>query len=182
MAPVAAMGWQDRDYAKWTDEERRRFLGSGSPRFDGPRTAPRPGGSLLRPGAGLAIVVTAGIVTLGQLPAGHPLLPRLHFGIPGLTTAAPALQAPVTQTGTISGPGTAALGSTLTLRGSAPPATERVTVEGSYDGGRIWLVLSTTQSANGSYATQIVLNRRGLLRLKILFANGASTVGSVLVR
>src|SRR4051794_21027784 len=34
------MGWTDRDWAKWTPEERRRFYGGGS--FSSPPDAPLP--------------------------------------------------------------------------------------------------------------------------------------------
>lgn len=54
-----AVGWQDRDWAKWTDEERRRFVGGGG------------GGSRsvgMAPGAFLGVVV--GLVAIVML--NHP--------------------------------------------------------------------------------------------------------------
>jgi len=84
--------------------------------------------------------------------------------------------------GTINGPHTATLGSTLTLSGTAPPGNGRVTLEGSYDDGRTWQTLSTVESAHGRYATKIALHRRGQLQMRIVFADGSTAAGSILVR
>lgn len=175
------MGWRDRDYAKWTDEERSRFLGS-SMRTDtlppaqtsSPPTQTR--GGLIRPGAGIAILVSGVLFGLGHFPTSHPIFSSLHFQLPGLS-ATPSLQS----TGTISGPRSAALGSTLTLNGTAPPGNGLVTIEGSYDGGQTWQTLSSVESTNGAYTAQISLNERGTLEIRTLFADGSQDVGSITV-
>jgi hypothetical protein len=154
------MGWRDRDYAKWTDAERRRFYGFGS-------ISPRRG--VLRPGAGLAVIASLAIA-LGQLPLHHPLVPALHIG----GTASPV--APVR---TITGLSTAPVGSSLSLHGPAPSGV--VTIEGSYDSGRTWIVLSSTQSIDGTYSTNLSLTKRGRLAIKILFSDGSTANGSVVV-
>lgn len=177
------MGWRDRDYAKWTDEERRRFYGSGSPHagsspldgYGSPRPATRTG--LFRPGVGAAILVSVAVFALGHVPRSHPLVPLLHFRMPGLNSAsAPAVIRP---TGTINTPGTASVGSTLTFHGTAPPGNGPVTVEGSYDGGQTWQILSSVNSVGGSYAAEITLRQRGLLQIQILFSDGSKAVGAV---
>jgi hypothetical protein len=167
------MGWRDRDYAKWTDEERRRFYSSGATYPTRDPSPLRTGGGLLRPGAGLAALASLAIA-LGQLPLHHPLLPALHIG----GTSAPP--APVSPVRTISGPSTAAVGSSLALHGTAPPGA--VTVEGSYDAGRSWMVLATLQSLDGMYATQITLTQRGNLSIKVVYSDGSAATGSILVR
>ncbi|HEY2354957.1 MAG TPA: hypothetical protein VGH79_08695 [Gaiellaceae bacterium] len=157
------MGWRDRDYAKWTDEERQSFYGSG-PTFTGARRSTRVG---LGPGVGLAVLVS-GALALGQLPLNHPLVPAFQIG--GRT--APAA--------TLSLPPTAALGSTLSVQGTA--ATGPVTVNGSYDGGRTWIVLSSSQSIDGVYTTEIHLAQQGELSIKIVFADGSTATGSIVVQ
>jgi len=168
------MGWRDRDYAKWTDEERRRFYGAG-PTFtqrDGPRAAigrgqlrMSGGNRLLRPGAGVAVLATIAIA-LGQLPLHHPLVPAFHIG------PAPAAALDL--------PPSASVGSSLELHGTAP--TGPVTVEGSYDGGQTWTVLSSAQSTGGTYATALQLTQQGTLSIKILFTDGSTATGSILVQ
>jgi len=44
-------------------------------------------------------------------------------------------------------------------------------------GGVRWETLSTVASANGTYGAQITLNRRGVLQLRIVFADGSRAVG-----
>jgi hypothetical protein len=181
------MGWRDRDYAQWTDEERRRFYGSGATSagsrpdvFGGHEGSRRgTGGRVFRRGVGPAIFVSGVLLALGRFPTSHPILPSLHFRLPGVgDTATPASIRP---TGTINTPGTATLGSTLTFHGTAPPGNGPVTVEGSYDGGQTWQTLSTVDSVGGSYTAQITLNQRGFLQLRIVFADGSRAVGSVTV-
>src|SRR5690348_12417003 len=115
------MGWRDRDYAKWTNEERRRFYGSGDSGYRATRSsyATGPGQGRLfgprigvAPGAFLAVIVSLLVtLALGQLPRSHPLIPALHFTLPGVSGAAPP--GAIRPTGTINTPGTATLGSTL---------------------------------------------------------------------
>ena len=63
-ADSSLVGWQDRDYAKWTDDDRKRYLGGGSTsvRQDGPSA-----------GKALAIGISLVAVVGGS---------ALHFGIP----------------------------------------------------------------------------------------------------
>src|SRR4051812_21913270 len=108
----------------------------------------------MHPGAWLAVVASLAIA-LGQLPLHHPLVPALHFG------GAVAPRSP--SVGTIDGPSTAAVGSSLTLHGPAP--TGPVTVQGSYDGGQTWTTLSSIRSVGGTYTTTVRLTQRGDLSM-----------------
>lgn len=177
------MGWRERDYAKWTDEERRRFLGSTTslaPYLGYAPAGGETGRRLIRPGAGLAVLVSAGLLALGQLPAGHPIAPLLHFTLPALQSGLPALPSPPTST--IAGPSSVSFGSTLSLHGSAPPGNGAVIVDGSYDGGRAWQRLATVASVDGNYSADVPLDEHGLLQIRITFADGSHAVGSVTVR
>jgi hypothetical protein len=174
----SSMGWRDRDYAKWTDDERRRFYGSAAGYSQLEPGPPAVRAGRLRPGVGLAVLVSL-FVALGQLPFSHPIVPALHFQVPGLSRGAPAGTS--TPIATISGPEAAALGSTLNLHGGAPPGNGTVTVEGSYDRGQSWFMLTTVQSTDGTYAASIPLSQRGELQFRVVFADGSSSVGSVLV-
>lgn len=177
------MGWRDRDWARWTDEERRRFYGSGGSGFPSARSySTGPGQGRLfgtrvgaAPGAFLAVIVSLLVALgLGQLPRSHPLIPSLHFALPGVSGAA----APE---GTISLPPTAALGSFLTLHGELPAGeTGVVTVEGSYDRGA-WQPLATVPAANGGYEARVQLNQRGSLQLRVTYPDGHQSVGETQV-
>ena len=165
------MGWTERDYAKWTDEERDRFYGRPSSP-GGPRSS-----RIFRGGAGLAVFASAVVFGLGHFPVRHPILPLLHFTLPGSHSSADATR-PV---GTISLPATAAFGSRLAFHGTAPPGNGPVTVEGSYDGGETWQTLSSVGSVDGGYAAEITLNERGTLQIRIRLADGSEAFGSLVV-
>jgi hypothetical protein len=176
------MGWRDRDYARWTEAERRRFLGSG-PSFPAGRSysaAPRQArlfrtGPRLRtaPAASVAVLASLALVVfLGQLPRSHPLVPVLHF-----TTSGHA----ASSTDTISLPSSLPLGSYLTLHGQVPTGeTGLVTIEGAYAQGP-WQLLATVPVTDGSYQAQILLNQPGALQLRTTLPDGHRSLGDVRV-
>jgi hypothetical protein len=179
------MGWRDREYAKWTDEERRRFYGSGTPGYRrGPSYSVPGQGRLFGtrvgavPGALLAVIVSLLVaLTLGQLPRSHPLIPALHFTLPGFSSTSLG-----SQTGKISLPSSLQFGSFLTLHGHLRTGeTGAVTVEGAYDQAAMQ-VLATVPAQNGSYAARIRLQQRGLLHLRVTYPDGHRSVGSAEVR
>jgi hypothetical protein len=162
------MGWRDRDYARFTAEERRLLLGSG--------TAHRTRRVGFNPTALLAVLVSGALLALGQFPRGHPLVPTLHFSLPGI-----GHHAAKPRTFPLNGPSTASVGSTLTLRGSSSSAVSgAVTVTGSYGDG--WKTLVTTVMRSGTYQAQVKLWRRGLLHLRVTYPDGSRAVGSISVR
>lgn len=163
------MGWQDRDYARWTDAERRRFLGAGAP-----RRAAAPARIRLRDGASAAVLVSAAILALGHLPSGHPLVPALRFSLPHSSRHVPGL-------GKIAVPRHGRLGSSLTLSGKLSGADRRVVVvEGTYGDG--WRVVGRAETRDGAYATTVRLDRRGLFHLRVVYPDGSRAVGSIRVR
>jgi hypothetical protein len=183
------MGWRDRDYAKWTDEERRRFLGSSataasSPRATGTTTgasrarSPR---SVFRAGTGLAIAASAGLFALGQLPRGHPLLSQLHVPLPALRHLGqkPAAAPTVTR---IALPRSAAVGSFLALQGQLP-AGESGTV--SVEGASVrppWHLLAAVPAKDGAYTARFQLTRKGLFHLRVTYPDGHRSTGQIRVR
>ena len=182
------MGWRERDWAKWTDDERRRFYGSS--RGSGYPTAgssysTRPGQGRLfgsrvgvAPGAFLAVIVSLlAALALGQLPRSHPLIPGLHFTLPGRSSTSPTAR-----TAAISLPNSLPLGSFLTLHGDLPAGeTGTVAVEGAYVRPP-WYVLARVAATNGSYEARINLTQRGLLHLRVTYPDGQRSVGAVRVK
>jgi hypothetical protein len=172
---TVGIGWRDREYARWTEEERRRFLGT-------PGGTARPGpsrrGRACAQGAGWAVGVSVLLVALGYLPRGHPLLPALHFRIPAPRHSAAAAAA---RPGRLRGPTTVRRGSFLTFHGRVPTGHEgAVVIRGSLDGGA-WRTLAVADGNNGTYRARIALRRRGMLRLRVRFHGGIEEVGSVRV-
>ncbi|HZD86536.1 MAG TPA: hypothetical protein VE088_00855 [Gaiellaceae bacterium] len=178
------MGWRDRDYAKWTDEERRRFLGTpaGGNRSGGSAPGARRVGVL--PGAGLAIAVSAAAFALGQLPRGHPIVPALHFDIPSIGSHTPtpaSASSGEARLGKIRLPRRAHRGGFLTIQGQMPPGVlGTVSLEGAY-GRPPWHLLAAVPSQNGSYRARIPLTGTGLLHVRITFPDGRRAVGAMRV-
>lgn len=181
------MGWRDRDWAKWTDEERRRFYGSSSRSAlpaarsystgagQGSLFGPRIG---LLPGTFLAVIVSVAVaLALGQLPRSHPLIPSLHFALPGLSST-PQPPASIT----VSLPASLPLGSFLTLHGDLAAGEKgTVTVQGAYRRPP-WRLLAAVPAPNGKYEARIPLRHKGLLHLRITYPDGHRSVGEVRVR
>jgi hypothetical protein len=167
------IGWRDREYAQWTEEERRRFL--GAPGGTAPSRQLGRGRTCAR-GAGWAVGVSVVLAALGYLPRGHPLLPALHFRIP-----MPRHSAAAAKPGRLIGPTTVRRGSLLTFHGRVPAGHEgAVVIRGSVDGGA-WRTLAIANGNDGTYRARIPLRRRGMLRLRVLFRGGGEQVGSVRV-
>jgi hypothetical protein len=172
---TVVIGWRDREYARWTEEERRRFLAAPAG-----TTSSRPSGRgrTCARGAGWAVGLSVVLVALGSLPRGHPLLPALHFRIPMPgNSAAVAKPKPAR----LIGPASVRRGSSLTFHGRVPAGHEgAVVVRGSLDGGA-WRTLAIADGNDGTYRARIALRRRGLLRLRVLFRGGVEETGSVRV-
>jgi hypothetical protein len=183
------VGWRDRDYARWTDEERRRFLGSSvsSSSRGRPASAPHVLGPRLgvAQGASLAVIVSAVLFLLGHVPQNHPLIAALHFNIP---------RPPRLTHGSSSSPGlgkigfgkislarSAQLGSYLTFHGQLPSGESgTVIVEGAYRRPP-WQLFAAVSAQAGSYAARIHLTRAGLLHVRLTYPDGHRSVGSIRV-
>jgi hypothetical protein len=183
------MGWRDRDYAKWTDEERRRFLGSSATARSSPRAAVTTRGaagarftrSVFRAGTGLAVAASAGVFALGQLPRGHPLLSQLHVALPSLHHIGqkPAAASEVTR---IALPRTAAVGFFLTLQGQLPAGESgMVSVEGA-SVRPPWQLLAAVPAKDGAYTARVRLTRKGLFHLRVTYPDGHRSTGQIRVR
>jgi hypothetical protein len=169
------MGWRERDYAKWTDAERRTFLDSLAPARAGGA------GSIFRAGAGVAIAAFVGLLVLGYFPRGHPLLPAFHFSVPSLHGASHRAAAAVI-VARIALPHSAAVGSFLTLRGELPAGgSGTVSVDGAYVRPP-WRLLAAVPATAGSYIARVQLSHKGLLHLRVIYPDGHHSVGSIRVR
>jgi hypothetical protein len=126
-------------------------------------------------GALLAVAVSLGLFLIGHVPASRPLVPFLDFRLPALPGSS-------LHPGRIDlGDGTARLGSRLTLHGTVPhDALGQVAVERSFDGST-WETVAVVDGSAGTYEATVSLDRPGLLRLRIVFANGRSAEGAVTV-
>ena len=177
------MGWQQRDYARWTDEERRRFLGSGAsaPARAGSATGETRG--FFRAGVGVAIAASAAVFALGHFPRGHPLAPALDFAIPkiGPGSSSPSASVDRDSVGRIRLPSKAHLGGFLTIQGRLPTGEAgTVSVEGAFVRPP-WRLLAAVPSAAGSYRARIQLTRAGLLHVRVTYPDGRRAVGSMRV-
>ena len=176
------MGWKDRDYAKWTNEERSRFLNAGG---SAPSRAGR--GPAVTGGVAAAVAVSAALFVLGHFPGGHPLVPALHFSLPSPSSGA-ATPSPIglglapRPTVRLTGPKVVPVRSFLTFHGPVPSGDEgTVRILGSLD-GRSWRTLAVADGSSGSYLARIGLNQRGSLRLRLMFRDGAEATETVRVR
>jgi hypothetical protein len=69
----------------------------------------------------------------------------------------------------------------MTFRGTAAVGT--VEIDGTYGPTPRWRQLASVRSLpDGTYQARIHLTRRGLLHLRVLYADGSKAVGSVRVR
>lgn len=173
------MGWRDREYARWTGEERRRFLGSSAGAGTA-RSGPTVGG-----GVALAAAISLAVLALGNYPRADPVLPGLRVGA-ATTTPATAVGAPIVVTHaptvTLGGPSVVPAHSFLTFHGQVPEGDRGVVrILGSFDGGR-WRTLAVADGSSGRYTARIALDERGTLRIRVVFRDGAKAVKTLRIR
>jgi hypothetical protein len=176
------VGWRERDYARFNEDERRRFFGTsaaGAPRATGPS------GVGFARGAGAAVLVSAILFGLGQLPRQHPLVPALHFkvSIPGHATpanaGAPTLPKPRPFVLPTHMPAQGKLIVTASIRGYAG---RLVTLEARWN-RRPWRTVGVRRlGVSGKVHFPVRLTHRGVLRLRLTYPNGQSAVGRTAVR
>jgi hypothetical protein len=174
------VGWRERDYARFNEDERRRFFGTsaaGAPRATGPSVG-------FAHGAGAAVLVSATLFALGQLPQQHPLVPALHFkiSIPGHVTpanaGAPILPKPRPLVLPTQVPARGKLIVSASIRGYAG---RLVTLEARWNREPWWTVGVRRLGASGKVHIPVRLTHRGVLRLRLTYPNGQSAVGRTLV-
>ena len=165
--PEQVLGVEDRDYARWTNAERDRYLSSGSGVSSGRKA---PGGLLV------AVAVSAAVILLGQFPRGNPVVPALHFnlGVPRVTPgSAPLIVGTAPATVTLTGPTTIRAHSFMSYHGPVPIGDEGpVRVVGSLNSGP-WQTLAVADGSSGSYLARVAANDPGTLRIRIVFKDGA---------
>lgn len=182
------MPWEERDWAKWTDEERDRYLGASGTRPAG-SGRPRGGGSGLnrRLSRGQTILAFALIAAaLGY--AGHRVLrmptydPPSVIGDPTRAFSQPGQKAlPPTQEPIRDLPSTLRRGTYVTSSGTlGSDVSGIVIVEGRWGNGP-WYRLATALVTNGSYRVRYLLDRPGLLHLRIALPNGSDLVATTRV-
>ncbi|MGH3002351.1 MAG: hypothetical protein ACRDM1_06780 [Gaiellaceae bacterium] len=177
------MSWRDRDYARWTPEERRRFLGPGPASRESRAGVSRRIGTTQ--GVALAAGVSAVLFALGHFPAGHPVVPVLHFTLPSSNvrgSASPLVGSAAAPARVIlRGPSTTRVGAFLTFHGPVPIGDNgQVVIEGSLNGGA-WRTLTVADGSGGNYLARIALNQRGTLRLRVVFRDGTEAVQTIRV-
>jgi len=119
-------------------------------------------------GLALAVALVAGVVVAGHLPRGHPLVPALDFGLPGLRAHLHLETA------------SADFGSIYTIDGTTPHHDDgAVRVEGRWNGGP-WLELVNGRTHDGSYLLQFPIEKHGNLSLRVHYPGGEAD-GTVLV-
>jgi hypothetical protein len=119
-------------------------------------------------GVGLVLAVVAAVIALGQLPRGDPVVPALHFDLPGLHRNIHLT------------PAAAEFGSTYTLEGTTPHGREGVVaVEGSWNGGA-WMPLSKGRTTDGAYRLRFPIKHHGILALRVTYPGGHAD-GTVIV-
>lgn len=178
------MGWRDRDYARFSDSERARFLGTSSARSTaGRRTGRTVSGALLA-----AVALSAALFGVGHYPASNPIVPALHFSLHSIGSSIRPASAPPIATPalrpivTIAGPKTVRVHSFLTFRGSVPAGDEgTVRVFGRLN-HRPWRTLAVVDGSSGSYVARIAADTRGRLAIRIVFRDGARAAETIRVR
>lgn len=171
------MGWREREYARFTREERERFYGADA--------APRrrlSGRATSASGAGLAVAVSGLLFLLGQVPNGHPIVPALHFRLPGVAHAS-SPRAPRRRVLPLRLPAGGAVSSSLTIHGRMPSYAGRlVLVEGSWNLHR-WVAMATARiGRRGAFRARFRLTRPGTLRVRLTYPDGTTSVGAMRVR
>ncbi len=181
------MGWQDRDWAKFTDAERRRIYG-GSP-SGGNFSAGNRGTSLTRTrgrlrasnAAVLVVLVSVAVLAAGHLPKTHPLVPALHFTLPARASGAESGKDHSPRFDKLGGPGVVRAGSVITTRGSlASSVSGPVVVQGRWK-LHGWKTLGGTYMRSGAYQVTYPLRHRGVVRIRISLPDGTFAITKIRV-
>ena len=186
------MGWHERDWAKWTDAERRRFYGpTRSTSRPSTRSSPQRGGkrrSLRETVVALILIAAAVAYYSGALnhlrqstispssngPAATPYL-RLPHTSPTSTTPAP----PSPRYTTMSGPSSVPSGTYMTVSGTLPPGVSGpIIVEGRWESGP-WYELASTNASDGGFRVRYGLRRPGVVHVRLALPNGNYAVRTI---
>jgi hypothetical protein len=162
--------WQERDWAKWTDEERDRYLGS-SVRRGGTTRPPVRRSGLNRPvRKRQAILVFAAIAAFVAYAVHNGLkLPNRSVIEPSSSAAKIAPPKRIPMTGL---PTTLRRGTYVTSRGTlGRNVSGPVIVEGRWGRGP-WYRLASANATRGTYRVRYLLDRPGFVHLRIALPDG----------
>jgi hypothetical protein len=128
------------------------------------------------------VAVSGLLFLLGQFPSGHPIVPTLHFRLPGMARAS-SPQAPRRRVLPLRLPAAGAVSSSLTIHGRvAGYAGRLVLVEGRWNRHR-WVVMATARiGRRGAFRARFRLIRAGALRVRLTYPDGTTSVGAMRVR
>ena len=188
------MGWRERDWAKWTDAERERFLGSSRPSARGaerppparwsPKSTSGPKRHIRRQTIG-GLILAAALVTnytgvLNNLSLQHT--------VNAVTTLTPYLRLPRTPATTttrsphyttMGGPSSVRRGTYMTVTGTLPPGESGpIIVEGQWESGP-WYELASTNVSNGGFRVRYALPRPGIVHVRLALPNGNYAVKTI---
>ena len=172
------MPWQERDWAKWTDEERDRYLGTSGSR-GGTRRPPVRRSGLNQPlSKRQAILVFAAIAAFVAYAVHNGLkLPTRGF-MPSSSAVklAPPKKLPMTGL-----PTTLRRGTYVTSRGRlGRNVSGPVIVEGRWGRGP-WYRLASANATRGTYRVRYLLDRPGFVHLRIALPDGNYLVATTQV-
>lgn len=184
------MPWEERDWAKWTDEERDRYLGTPGTRPAGSGRSPGGGSGLNRRLSRGQTILAFAVIAAALAYAGHRTLkipthdPPTVLGDPTRAfsqptpgqKALPPAEEPIRDL-----PSTLRRGTYVTSSGTLESDVSGVViVEGRWGNGP-WYRLATALVTNGSYRVRYLLDRPGLLHLRIALPNGNDLVATTRV-
>lgn len=186
------MGWQERDWAKWTDADRQRFFGTTRSTSHAPaRSSPKAVGKRRTPRETLAalILIAAAVayysgalnhsprptvIPTSSEPPPTPYL-RLPHTSPTSTTPAP----PSPRYTTMSGPSSVPRGAYMTVTGTLHPGESGpIVVEGQWESGP-WYELASTNASNGEFRVRYTLPRPGIVHVHLALPDGDYAVRTI---
>ena len=179
------MGWLERDWAKWTDAERRRYLGTTRSTSRRPARVSSKAVSRRRPRreflAALVLIAAVAVQYGGALEhSSHPTasisfsgsVPRsnrlLRNTSPTSTTAMP----PSPRYTTMNGPSSVTRGTYMTVTGVLHPGESGpIVVEGQWESGP-WYELASTHASDGGFRLRYRLARPGIVHVRLALPDG----------
>jgi hypothetical protein len=185
------VGWRERDWAKWTDAERRRFYGTTRPTSHPPTRS-----SLKSSGrrhtrretlAALILIAAAVAYDSGALnhspqrtfnPVSGPV-PTPYLRLPQTSPTPTTPASPSPRYTTMSGPSSVPRGTYMTVTGTLPQGVSGpVIVEGKWESGP-WYELASTTASDGGYRVRYTLSRPGVVHVRIALPNGDYAIKTI---
>lgn len=190
------MGWRERDWAKWTDAERERFLGSSRSPGRGPerplpaRWSPKGAGGHKRH---IRRQTIGGLILAAALVANYTGV--LHHlsrqdTVNTVTTPPSYLRLPETPPATVTppspryttmgGPNSVRRGTYMTVTGALPQGESGpIIVEGQWEESGPWYELASTTASNGGFRLRYTLPRPGVVHVRLALPNGDYAVKTI---